>query len=381
VNSQGSTALATGVAHVYGLTPGPGGVVFDYDSGYGLQPDNGAAFLYPVPMTPGQALTPGEITYFGFEQVLFLGGSATVAAVCRDAVYVVEAGGTSPFGYFGDPGRAPCGVSLKHLTSDGANLWFGETNTTPKVLAYLTPGDQFATDYRLPTAASGATPEEVTAGTNGDVYFSLCETVDTHPGGGAYMVRVNANSPNETLFSTYAPCAQTADSMVFDDNDGRVWFANGTNTLTAVRTTDGAVSSYAYTQSTAASGFVAVTVGPDRSLWAFRNGDGFAHAYPDDIIAADPSYAYTLHGQPVTVRVAEYNYAGSFVASILAGSSATCTVTPVTGGAVQNTFNLASASGTACTVAFSDTLGIGVVYVPVVTKTGSGIPPQPQAQP
>jgi len=382
VNAQGSTAFPAGVPHVYGLTPGPFGVVFDYDAGYGLQPDNGSAFIFPVPLTAGKALAPGEITYFDPEQVVFLGGSATVAAVCRDAVYVVEAGGTSPFTYFGDPGRAPCGVSLHHLTSDGANLWFGETNTSPKVLVYLSPGAPAATDYQLPAAAAGASPEEVTAGTNGDVYFSLCGAVDTHPGGGAYMVHVNASSPNETLFSTYAPCAQTTNSMVFDAYDGRVWLANGTNTLTAVRTTDGAVSSYALTNpSSATSGFVAVTVGPDRALWAFRNGDTFAHAYPDKIIAADPSYAYTLHGQPVTVRVAEYDYAGSFSASIVAGSSGTCTVAPVKGGGAQTTFNVASASGTTCTVAFADTLGIGTVYVPVVTKTASGIPPQPRPQP
>jgi len=36
-----------------------------------------------------------------------------------------------------------------------------------------------------------------------------------------------------------------------------------------------------------------VTLGQDRSLWAFRDGDAYAHAYPDDLIAADPSYAYT----------------------------------------------------------------------------------------
>jgi hypothetical protein len=307
---------------------------------------------------------------------------AAPGLVARPESWRRSSGGTTPFGYFGDPGSSPCGVALHHLTSDGANLWFGEANTTPKLLAYLTPGTPTTTDYRLPAVAAGATPEEVTTGTNGDVYFSLCGATDTHPGGGTYLVRVNANSPNETVFSTYAPCANTTDSMVYDPHDGRVWIANGTNNLTAVRVTDGSVSSYALTKaSSATSGFVAVTLGHDRALWAFRNGDGFAHAYPDDIIAADPSYAYTPHGQPVTVHVAEYNYSGGFSASVVPGSSATCTVAPVTGGAVQNTFTVASASGTACTIAFSDTVGIGTVYVPIVTKIGGGIPPQPQPQP
>jgi hypothetical protein len=384
ISGSGATAYITGVPHVYGLAPNPSydGVVFDDDAGYGAQFDAGSAYLFTVPLPPGESLVPGEITYYAAQQVIFLGGSASIASTCADAVYVVQAEGTSPVGYFGDPGSSPCGVSLHHLTSDGTNLWFGETNTTPKYLSFFTAGGSGTTDYRLPAVASGATPEEVSAGTNGDVYFSLCGAVDTHPGGGAYLVRVNASSPNETVFSTYAPCASTSDSMVYDPHDGRVWIANGTNALTAVRVSDGAVSSYALPNgSSATSGFVAVTLGQDRSLWAFRDGDAFAHAYPDDLIAADPSYAYTPHGQPVTVHVAEYNYAGSFSASIVPGSSATCGVTPVPGGAVQNTFTVAAATGTACTVAFSDTHGIGTVYVPVVTKIGAGIPPQPQPQP
>jgi hypothetical protein len=382
VNAQGSTVYPSGVAHVYGLTPVPHQdiVIFDYGAGYGAQEATGSALLYPVPMPAGEALVPGEITYLDYAQAIFLGGSATTGAVCRDAIYVVPAGGSSPFDYFGDPGSAPCGTSLQHLASDGAHLWFGEANTSPKHLSYFTPSGPSVTDYALPGAASTATPEEVTAGTNGNVYFSLCGAVDTHPGGGAYLVRVNASSPNETLFSTYAPCAQTTNSMVYDAYDGRVWIANGTNTLTAVRISDGAVSSYALTNPAgASSGFVTVTVGPDTALWAFRNGDGIAHAYPDEIIAADPSYAYTLHGQPVTVHLAEYNYAGNFIPSVVAGSGATCAVTPVPGGSVLNTFNVAAASGTACTIAFSDTLGIATVYVPVVTRIGSGVPPQPQA--
>ncbi len=384
ISGNAATAYTTGVPHVYGLAPNPSydGVVFDDDAGYGAQFDAGSAYLFTVPLPAGESLVPGEITYYGAQQVIFLGGSASIASTCADAVYVVQGGGTDAFGYFGDPGSAPCGVSLHHLTSDGTNLWFGETNTTPKYLSFFTEGGPGNTDYRLPAVASGATPEEVTAGTNGDVYFSLCGAVDTHPGGGAYLVRVNASSPNETVFSTYAPCARTSDSMVYDPNDGRLWIANGTNALTAVRVSDGAVSSYALTSgSSATSGFVAVALGHDRSLWAFRDGDAFAHAYPDDLIGADPSYAYTLHGAPVTVHIGEYNYAGDFSASVVPGSGATCSVSPVTGGRAQTAFTVTAASGTACTVAFTDAAGVGTVYVPVVTKAGSGIPPQPQPQP
>lgn len=384
VTSKGATSFTTGVPHVYGLAPNPSydGVVFDDDTGYGAQFDKGAAYLFTVPLPQGASLVPGEITYYQPQGVIFLGGYLSSGPICADTIYVVQAEGTSAYPYVGYPGSSPCGAALFHLTSDGSNLWFGETNGSPKFLAYFSPGAQSPIPYELPAVAAGATPEEVTAGTNGDVYFSLCGVTDTHPGGGTYLVRVNASSPNETVFSTYAPCATTSDSTAYDPHDGRVWIANGTNALTAVRISDGAVSSYALPNpSGASSGFVAVTVGPDRALWAFRNGDNFARAYPDNLIAADPSYAYTLHGQPVTVQVGEYNYPGSFTAKVVTGSSATCTVTPVTGGAVQTTFKLASASGTACTVAFSDTTGVGTVYVPVVTKSGANIPPQPQAQP
>jgi hypothetical protein len=384
VTASGATAFTTGVPHVYGLAPNPSydGVVFDDDTGYGAQFDAGSAYLFTVPLPHGAALIPGEITYYQAQQVIFLGGNVSSGPNCADTVYVVQAEGTAAYPYIGDPGTSPCGASLYHLTSDGNNLWFGETNGSPKLLAYFNPGAGYPVDYLLPAVAAGATPEEVTAGTGGDVYFSLCGATDTHPGGGTYLVRVNASSPNETVFSTYAPCAATSDSMAYDPHDGRVWIANGTNTLTAVRVSDGAVSSYPLINpSSATSGFVAVTVGPDRSLWAFRNGDGVAHAYPDRLIGADPSYAYTLHGQPVTVQISEYDYTGSFTANILSGSSGTCSVTPVTGGAAQTAFKVASASGTACTVAFSDAAGVGTVYVPVVTKGGANIPPQPQAQP
>jgi hypothetical protein len=380
-NAGTAVAYKSGAPHVYGLAPGPQLVAFDTDTGYGGQPDTGSPELFPVTMPHGETLVPGEITFYQAQEVIFLGGYATIGSTCYDAVYVFQAEGTTPFGYFGDPGATPCGVSLHHLTSDGNNLWFSESNTTPKYLSYFTPGAEAPVDYLLPAAASSATPEEVTSGPDGDVYFSLCGAVDTRPGGGAYLVRVNASSPEETLFSTYAPCASTTNSMTYDSFDGRVWIANGTNTLTAVRVTDGSVSSYTLVNpSSATSGFVAVTIGPNRSQWAFRNGDALAHAYPDEIIAADPSYAYAPTGQPVTITVGEYKYTGGFTAHVVSGSSSSCTVTPVT-ATPQVSFKVASPPHTACTVAFSDTNGVGTVYVPLVTAGGSNIPPQPQPQP
>ncbi len=381
-NSGSAIAYASGAPHVYGLAPGPRLVAFDTDVGYGGQPDTGTPELFTVSLPPGAALVPGEITYYQAQQVLFLGGKASSSSTCVDAVYVFEAGGTTPFGYFGDPGSLPCGVALAHLTSDGNNLWFGETNTRPKMLAYVTPSNPNPTDYALPAAAASGRPEELTAGANGDVFFSLCGAADTHPGGGAYMVRVNAASPDETLYSTYAQCASASNSMAYDAFDGRVWFADGANALTAVRVSDGAVSRYALANSSSAtSGFVAVTVGPDRSLWAFRNGDGFAHAYPDNVIYAEPSYAYAPHGQPVTVSIGEYGYTGAFTAHIVTGSSPSCTVTPVAGGGVQTTFSMSSPPGTPCTVAFNDALEIATVYVPMATTVGGNIPPGPRPQP
>ena len=195
------------------------------------------------------------------------------------------------------------------------------------------------------------------------------------------MVRVNASSPNETVFSTYSDCAKSADSMAYDAYDGRVWIANGGDTLTAVHTSDGAVSKYTLTNgSIAGTGFLALAVGPDRAVWAFRSGEASARAYPDAIIAANPSYAYTPHGQLIEVQISELQYTGGFTASVVAGSSGSCIVVPIA-GVVQNTFAVGSPPNTACTVAFSDTNGVGTVYVPVVTRTGSNIPPVPQAQP
>ncbi len=381
VTAKGAVAYTVSAPHVYGLAAGSANsVVFDIDSGYGIVLDSGASQTYSVAMPAGEALSAGEIAYLPSQQTIFIGGSVTQASQCADTLYVFEAGGTSPFPYFGDVGTVPCGMPMHHLTSDQNYVWFGESNVTPHVIAAVSPSSPNISQ-RLPAAAAAASPAELIAGLNGDVYFSLCGATDTRPGGGAYMLRANASSTDETLYSTYAACADLTNSMVGDPNDGRVWIANGTNSLTAVRASDGAVSSYTLTSaSRSTSGFAAVTVGPDRALWAFRNGDSNAYAFGDRIIAADPAYAYMLHGQPVTVTVSEYQYSSGFTAKIVSGSSPTCLAVPVP-GVVQNTFAVSSASGTDCTVAFTDTAGIGTVYVPLVTKTNSNVPPQPHPAP
>jgi len=378
VTARGAAAFPVAAPRVYGLAPeAPNGVVFATDAGYGVVEDAGLSQTFSARMSSGEALAPGEIQYLQSEGVIFLGGSQTQGAQCADTIFVFLAGGRSPQPYPGDPGSAPCGLPIHHLTTDGTYVWFGETNVTPHVLAAVTPLGANVT-RALPAAAKGATPGELIAGVGGDVYFSLCGAVDTRPGGNAYLLRVNAGSPLESLYSTYAPCANGTNSMVGDANDGRIWIANGTNTLTAVRASDGAVSSYTLPSTPGATGgFVAVTEGPDRALWAFRDGDADAHAYGDRLIGADPSYVYTLHGAPVTVSVAEYQYSGGFTATIAKGSSATCVAAPVPGVPVTR-FAVTSAPGTECTVAFSDANGVGTVYVPVVTHAGANVPPQPQ---
>ncbi len=381
VTAKGATAYPVSAAHVYGLAAeSANGIVFDIDSGYGVVFDTGLAQTYPVALPSGAALNAGELAFLPSQDVIFIGGSLTQGAQCADTLFVFQAGGTSPFSYSGDLGTTPCGMPMQHLTSDQNYVWFGESNVTPHVVAAVSP-DSPSISQRLPAAAASATPAELIAGLNGDVYFSLCGATDTRPGGGAYMLRVNASSTNETLYSTYTACADAANSMAGDPNDGRVWIANGTNALTAVRASDGAVSSYALPSALRGpSGLVAVTVGPDRALWAFRNGDSNAYAFGDRIIAADPAYAYTLHGVPVIVTVSEYQYTGGFTAKVLSGSSPTCRAVPVP-GVVQNTFAVSSAPATDCTVAFTDTSGIGTVYVPLVTKTNSNVPPQPHPAP
>jgi len=66
ISGSGATAYITGVKHVYGLAPNPSydGVVFDDDAGYGAQFDAGSAYLFTVPLPPGESLVPGEITYY-----------------------------------------------------------------------------------------------------------------------------------------------------------------------------------------------------------------------------------------------------------------------------------------------------------------------------
>ncbi len=379
VTVAGATAFSPpGVAQVFGLSPGPDGIVFDQPSGYGDQPNSGPATIYPVPIPSGASFVPSEIGYDGTSEDVFIGGFVANGPNCTDGIDEVPAGGTVGSPFVGTMHSTPCGASLLHLDSTGTAVWFSE-GTTTKYLSYVSLTSSKTTDKHLPAVAAGATPGDLAAGPNGDVYFSLCNVTDTRPGGGSYLVRVNASSNLQTVFSTYSACANTRDSIVYDQYDGRIWLANGTNTLTAVRTSDGAVSTYALpAPGTATSGFVAVTVGPDRSLWAFRNGDAFAHAYPDDLIAAVPSYAYAPKGQPVTVQVAEYKYSGSFTAAVVSGSDAGCTVTPIAGGGPQTSFSVASPVNSSCTVAFSDSTGLDTVYVPVVTRIGSGIPPQPR---
>ncbi len=379
VTTAGATAFSPAVTQVFGLSPGPDGIVFDEPNGYGDQPNTGAATIYPVPIPSGASFVPSEISYDPTLENVYIGGYVTSGSNCKDGIDQVPAGGTVGTPFAGTTYSTPCGARLLRLDSSASAVWFSE-GTTTKYLSYVNLSSSKTVDRHLPAVAAGATPGDLASGPNGDIYFSLCNVTDTRPGGGAYMVRVNASSNSLTVFSTYSACANTPDSMVYDQYDGRVWIANNTNTLTAVRTTDGAVSTYALVPNgSASSGFVAATVGPDRSLWAFRNADSFAHAYPDNIVAAEPSYAYALHGQPVTVQIGEYKYSGDFTATVVAGSDANCTATPIAGGRVQDRFSVASPSNSSCTIAFSDANGVGTVYVPVVTRLDSGIPPQPQS--
>ncbi len=376
LSGSSATGFSSGAAAVYGLDDGPAGIVFAYASGYGLQPDSGAASLFPTPIPSGASYAQSEISFDPTSENAYLGGYISHSGNCTKGIVEVPTGGSvgSPF-----PGNVPstsCTPMLLRLDSTGGAVWFSE-GTTTQYLSYLNPGTGKVADRGLPAAAAGATPGDMAAGANRDMYFSLCNVTDPHPGGGNYLVRVNAGSTQQTVFSTYSTCASTRDSMVYDGHDGRVWLANGTNTLTAVRTTDGAVSTYALgTGGVASSGFLAVTLGPDRALWAFRNGDFDAYAYADALISAVPSYAYTLHGQPVNVQISEMKYSGDFTPSVVSGSDASCTVTPIT-STPQTQFAVASAPHTSCTVAFTDANGIGTVYVPLVTSVGSGIPPQP----
>jgi hypothetical protein len=377
VTNQSTFRYVVNAAHVFGLSAVGAAVLFDDDTGYGALRQNGQSQVFSEPLPPPFGLTPGEITYYAPDDAVFFGGEASSGPACVDVLYVAEGGTSSLEPYIGDFGTAPCGVSTHHLTSDGTFLWFAETNTSPKYLSYFTPQSTSTVDYRLPSVAAAATPGEVTADTADNVYFSLCGVTDTHPGGGAYLVAVNAASPDETVFSTYAPCANTTNSMVYDGADQRLWIASGTNTLTAIRPSDGAVSAYHLpSQAGATSGFVAVTSDGSDTIWAFRNGDAYAHAYRDqDVIAAQPAYASTFNNQPVQVVVTEGNYSGGFAAAVVAGSNPFCRVSTVAGTAVKNTFAVASPPGTHCSVAFSDTAGLATVYVPIVTAAGSGIPP------
>jgi len=381
VTTGGATQFTTSASSVHGLSLGSDGIAFSYPAGYGDQPDASPATLFPVPLPSGAYFASGEIAYNTSLEVIYLGGYVQKNANCTDGIDAVPAGGTSGTPYLGNGYSTVCGPQFLRIDSTNSDVWFSE-GTTPRYLADLSLSAGKVTDHHLPAAAAAAIPGDLAAGANGDIYFSLCNVTDSHPGGGNFMVRVNAGSTQQTLFSTYSTCANTVDSMLYDPNDGRVWLANDTNTLTAVRTTDGSVSTYTLTNgSSASSGFKALALGPDRALWAFRESDADAHAYPDQLIGAVPSYVYTLQGQPVTVTIAEQNYSGDFTAGVVAGSNASCTVTPIVSGRSQTEFSVASPPGTACTVSFSDTNGVATVYVPVVTATNTGIPPHPQTQP
>ncbi len=371
VTASGETTFTTAVSNIYGLNPGPDGIVFDYPSGYGDQPDTGSETDYPVPIPSGTSFSPSEIGYDTTLENVFLGGYLASGPNCTDGIDVVPAGGTTSTGHLGNGYSTPCGPTFLQFASSGSVVWFSE-GTTTKHLSYLSTSTGRVTDRPLPAAAAGATPGDLAAGPNGDTYFSLCGVTDPAPAGNAYLVRVNANTQSQTLFSTYSPCANTRDSMVYDPHNTRVWIANDTNTLTAVHVTDGAVSTYTLTGSDpASSGFLALTLGPDDYLWGFRNQDASANAYPPYLIAANPAYAYSKNGAPVAVTISEQNYGGSFT-YVISGSPS-CQVSPGAG----NQFSVSSPANTACTIAFSDTIGIGTVYVPVVTHTGSNIPPQP----
>src|SRR5581483_10426157 len=221
-------------------------------AGYGDQPDASPATLFPVPLPSGAYFASGEIAYNTSLEVIYLGGYVQKNANCTDGIDAVPAGGTSGTPYLGNGYSTVCGPQFLRIDSTNSDVWFSE-GTTPRYLADLSLSAGKVTDHHLPAAAAAAIPGDLAAGANGDIYFSLCNVTDSHPGGGNFMVRVNAGSTQQTLFSTYSTCANTVDSMLYDPNDGRVWLANDTNTLTAVRTTDGSVSTYTLTNGSSAS--------------------------------------------------------------------------------------------------------------------------------
>src|SRR5581483_4425813 len=117
VTARGAAAFPVAAPRVYGLAPeAPNGVVFATDAGYGVVEDAGLSQTFSARMSSGEALAPGEIQYLQSEGVIFLGGSQTQGAQCADTIFVFLAGGRSPQPYPGDPGSAPCGLPIHHLT-------------------------------------------------------------------------------------------------------------------------------------------------------------------------------------------------------------------------------------------------------------------------